>query len=121
MDEKFLKEIEQKLKKEKEVLEEELKSFAKKNKEIKDDWKTRFPKFDGEERDTETDEVEEYENLLPIEYSLEVRLRNVNRALEKIKKGIYGKCEKCGKFISQERLKICPEARTCKICKETKK
>jgi len=37
-------------------------------------------------------------------------------ALEKIKKAKYGKCEKCKKKITEERLKIYPEARTCNKC-----
>jgi len=70
---------------------------------------------------------------LPIEYTLELRLKDVNLALEKInlstklevntersqsiKKDKYGICEKCGRKISKERLKIFPEARTCSKCK----
>jgi len=37
----------------------------------------------------------------------------VNIALEKLAKGKYGKCEKCGKEIEKERLEIHPAARFC--------
>jgi len=39
-------------------------------------------------------------------------------ALEKIEKGRYGNCEKCGKEIDEKRLKISPEARFCLNCKK---
>jgi RNA polymerase-binding transcription factor DksA len=44
-------------------------------------------------------------------------LRDINLALEKIKKGNYGICEKCGKEIEIDRLEAIPEARFCKNCK----
>lgn len=103
----------------KESLEKELSAFAKKTSE--DNWETKYPKMndDDEER---TDEVEEYENLLPVERSLEEKLKDVNIALEKIEKGTYGKCENCGEEgceceISEERLIVLPEAKTCNSCK----
>lgn len=119
-----MQKFKQLLENEKNIIEGELKKFAKKNKKLKGDWKTNFPDF-GEETggaalETAADEVEEYATLLPIEYNLEMRLKNINLALEKIKKGDkggYGVCEKCGKKISRERLDIYPEARTCKKCK----
>jgi len=49
---------------------------------------------------------------------LELRLKNINLALEKIEKGRYGNCEKCGKEIDEKRLKISPEARSCLKCKK---
>ncbi len=63
-----------------------------------------------------SDEVEEYITRLPLEHSLELRLRDINEALEKIKKGKYGKCEQCGKNIPQERLRVSPEAKKCMKC-----
>ncbi len=117
MNKKLITELKQKLEKEKELLEKELQSFAKKNKNLKGDWITRYPKFNGGERDEETDELEEYEALLPVEQNLELRLKDIKLALEKIKKGKYGICEKCKKPISEQRLRACPEAKTCSKCK----
>ncbi len=97
----------------KEELEKELGEFAVKT--SKDNWETKYPQMDGDEED-KTDEVEEYENLLPIEKSLEEKLKDVNTALEKIEKGEYGKCA-CGELISEERLSVLPEAKTCDVCK----
>jgi len=118
MNKKLLLESKQKLEKERTIIEEQLKRFAKKDERLKGDWDTRFPKWDGGEAgsgalEKAADEVEEYSTLLPIEYNLELKLKNIDLALEKIKKGKYGMCEKCGKKIDEKRLKIYPEARFC--------
>ncbi len=121
MDKKFLEEIKAKLEEEKKLIEKELKSFANKDVKLKENWNTKYPQFtDRIERrriEEAADEVEEYTDLLPIEHSLELLLRDINLALKKIKKGTYGKCEKCKKAISKERLKAYPEARFCMKCK----
>jgi len=115
------KKLKQELEQEKVRIEELLKRFAKKDEKLKGDWDTIFPKWDGEAGgaglEKAADEVEEYSTLLPIEYTLELKLRNIDLALEKIKKGKYGICEKCGKEIAEQRLKIYPEARFCLKCK----
>jgi len=121
MSRKTLERLKQKLKKEKKVLEKALKSFAKKDKKLPGDWDTRFPHWNGEAGgaalEKAADEVEEYSTLLPIEYSLETRFKNISLALEKIKRGKYGICEKCQKSIRIKRLKVSPEARFCLKCK----
>lgn len=115
------KKYKEKLELEKKRVEGELESFAKKDEKLKHDWDTRFPKFDSDSGNQQPEdaagEVEEYVSKLPIEYSLETRLRDINVALERIKKGDYGKCENCRKRISEERLQVAPEARFCLKCK----
>ena len=66
------------------------------------------------------DEVEEYDNLLSLEHNLELRLKDINWALEKIPAGNYGICEKCGKEIEKQRLMVAPEAKLCIKCNESK-
>jgi len=121
MDKETLKNLKNKLEKEKENIEKELQGFAKKDLRIKGNWKTKFPHFDGgvgsQRMEEAADEVEEYLTLLPIESRLELKLKETNSALEKIKKGGYGKCEKCKKDIPLNRLKAYPEARACLKCK----
>ncbi|MFC1700806.1 TraR/DksA family transcriptional regulator [Patescibacteria group bacterium] len=123
MDKKIIKELKNKLKQDKKRLTKDLRSFAKKDPKIKGNWMTRFP-FLGASRsldDSNAEEVESYAALLPVEHALELRLKDVNLALDKIEKGDsgdYGKCEKCGKEINVERLKINPEARACMDCVE---
>lgn len=119
MDKNVIEKIKEKLEKGKLSIEQELKNFAKKDKSVKDDWDAKYPEFDSagsQQMEEAADEVEEYATRLPIEHNLELRLKNINLALEKIKNGSYGKCEKCGKEISEERLKIYPEAKLCKDC-----
>jgi len=116
MDKNLLKKIKGKLEKEKERLEKTLASFAEKDKKLKGDWDTRMPKMDSGRLEEETDEVEEFSNLLPIKNTLELELEKINLALKKIKQEKYGICEKCKEPIPQIRLKIYPQAKYCKKC-----
>lgn len=110
-----LKKHRENLEKEAKELEGELKQFAVKDPEVKDDWDTKFPSFGDvrEDQDENTSEVEDYENKMGVEHELELRLAEINLALEKIKKNAYGFCEKCGVAIEKDRLEINPEARYC--------
>ncbi len=47
----------------------------------------------------------------------EARLREIDHALDHIRDGIYGICERCGRQIDPERLRIVPEATLCVSCK----
>jgi len=58
--------------------------------------------------------------------SMNLRLRDrelvlwkkINKALEKIEKGTFGICERCGEDISTKRLEARPVAELCIRCKE---
>jgi DnaK suppressor protein len=65
----------------------------------------------------ESDEAEEIGNQLAVAQDLKTRLEDVEVALEKIRIGKYGICEKCGKEIEEEILDIDPESRLCKESK----
>lgn len=110
-----MKKYEKKLKKQKKELETMLQKFAKEDEKPEGDWDSVFPDF-TKKLEESADEVEEYTSLRSIEHSLELKLKRTNEALEKIKKGTYGKCEKCEKEISEERLEVVPEAKFCKEC-----
>ncbi|MGA2417729.1 MAG: TraR/DksA family transcriptional regulator [Candidatus Staskawiczbacteria bacterium] len=118
MDKKLIDELKTKLESEKKSIKKELESFASEDPNLKHNWDTRYPNREDGDKDEEADEVQEYDNALSLEYSLELKLKDVNMALEKIEKGTYGICEKCGKKITEERLLACPEARTCLRCNE---
>lgn len=111
------KNIKESLEQEKQALEKQLATFATKDPHLKGDWDSRFPKFD-EDMEGAANEVEEYSSRLPVEFSLEVRLRDINAALEKIEHGKYGQCEKCGKKIEKEKLEISPATRFCMKCQK---
>jgi DnaK suppressor protein len=118
LNEKQIEELKKLLEKNKALLEEMLGRFAKKDKTTKDDWDTIFPVTGNSDMEEMTDAVEEYVSLLPVEHSLELKLRDVNEAIEKIKKGTYGKCEICKKNISFQKLSIVPETKKCKNCSQ---
>ncbi len=125
MNKKTVEELKQKLEKEKIAIEEQLKKFATKDEHMKGDWDTRFPKLDSNvsgsaSLEAAADEVEEYSTLLPQEHSMELKLQNINLALEKTKNGQYGVCENCKKEIPLERLNVSPESRLCLNCGNNK-
>lgn len=45
-----------------------------------------------------------------------LELRRIDEALERIRKGQYGRCEDCGEPIESERLRALPETRRCVQC-----
>lgn len=122
MGKKLLKQLKEKLEKQKNAIETEFRKFATEDEKLKGDWDTKYPRHDGgvgsQALEDAADQVEEYVTFLSLEHNMELRLQDVNLALEKIKKGNYGKCEKCGKKISDERLKVYPEARRCNKCEK---
>lgn len=61
-----------------------------------------------------SDKFEEYGQNQGLVNSLEVRLANITRALEKIEKNEYGTCEISNTPIELDRLEANPAARTCK-------
>ena len=126
MDKKLLEELKQRLITQKASLEKELESFAKEDKNLANNWDARYPNHENGSMEEEADEAQEYDNLLSLEHSLELKLKDVNSALKKIsgeqsrtiEKGNYGICEKCGKKMDIKRLNACPEAKICIKCKK---
>jgi RNA polymerase-binding transcription factor DksA len=117
------KEILEKIKKDllerKSQIENELAGFAKKDDHIKDNYRSEFPDYNTDNKEDENaGEIAEYTDNLSIEYSLETTLRDINKALDKIEKGNYGKCSYCGKEIPEERLLARPASSSCVDCKE---
>ncbi len=54
---------------------------------------------------------------LALRDNTENELRKIDDALQKMADGAYGKCEKCGREISLERLEAMPATTFCKDCK----
>lgn len=106
MEKKLIEELRGKLEAEKKNVQKELESFAEEDPNLKHNWDTIYPNREDGDKDEEADEVQEYDNKLSLEYSLELKLKDVNEALEKMENGTYGKCEKCGKEIEKERLRV---------------
>ncbi len=133
MNQTIINSAKEKLEKTKADLEHELEKIAEKDEKTEGDWDAKFPQFDREESgsgalEKAADEVEEYNTRLSLEHNLELRLKDINTALEKINKfvpgaiasGNYGKCENCQKEINLERIEIYPEARMCSECETAK-
>lgn len=113
MDKKIIEELKKKLEEQKASIQKELESFATEDPNLKHNWETKYPNREDGDKEEEADEVQQYENMLSLEHSLESKLKDVSIALEKIENGTYGICEKCGKEIEKERLEAAPEAKFC--------
>lgn len=116
MDQEIISELKHKLIDEKNLIEKDLSSFARKDLKAKGGWDTIYPEMGDAQTgahlslEEAADEVEEYENLTAREQSLESRLAEINRAFERMKNGRYGLCIKCQKEIPIERLRANPAA-----------
>lgn len=119
MSRNFLKEVEEKLEKQKEELETQLKKLGERSKRLRNGFEVNFPKF-GDKEDENADEVSAFSDRFSLGVNLEKRLEEVNLALEKIKQGTYGLCESCQGKISEERLRAFPTAKVCLSCKDKK-
>ncbi len=65
--------------------------------------------------DNATD-IAEQERDLALIGTLQERMRDVDRALERLGAGTYGACERCGEMIAPERLEARPFATSCVNC-----
>lgn len=118
--EKNLEELRIALEKERDLLTKELETIATPDPNVKGDWDVKHSEW-GENQITSQEELESGESVNEIDEdmknkalsdSLELRLKDVNDALERIKEGTYGICEFCKKEIPIERLKANPAAKT---------
>jgi DnaK suppressor protein len=119
MTRKKLEEFKKLLLQKKEELETDLSNLGSENPKLKGDYQTKYPQY-GDSLEDSAMELESYIEALPIEYRLEKKLALVKEAIKKIEKGKYGVCEKCGRNISEARLKIVPEAKFCVKCQGQK-
>ena len=116
MEQKLLEELKRQLQTKKQQFEDQLSEFATKDPNLKDDWDTTYPRVPQGNLEEAADEVEEYSTKLNVEFNLETQLKDVNNALDKIEKGVYGICQMCKNPISAERLNASPEANLCQSC-----
>jgi RNA polymerase-binding transcription factor DksA len=105
------------LQKEASVIENELGTLGRKNVTTYSDWEAVQPEMDRDraEEGEVADNIEQYESNSAVLNQLEIRLNEVKNALEKIEKGVYGKCEVGGETIELDRLEANPAATTCKV------
>ena len=58
-------------------------------------------------------DVADRQTAMALAGTVDVDLRRVDAALERVEKGTYGRCEVCGRPVEDERLEVTPTARTC--------
>ncbi|HEX7586281.1 MAG TPA: TraR/DksA C4-type zinc finger protein [Patescibacteria group bacterium] len=114
-DKETIAELKAALLKEKETLEHDLSKIARPVDRAKGDYETSFTEI-GNDREDNTSEVEQYADDLPVEITLEKKLKDILEALEEMERGDYGICKNCNQEISLERLRANPAARTCINC-----
>jgi len=63
-------------------------------------------------------EMEEQGRARALLGELEGQLADLDRALERVRQGSYGICERCGQPIDPARLEAVPETTLCLSCKQ---
>jgi len=117
LDKKTLEKIQNDLVKRKKKILADLGEIAKKDPALgEDEYKPAFPEY-GDKPDENAQEIAEYTTNLAEEDMLEKTLRDIDSALDRIKKGTYGICKYCGKPIDPRRLMAQPTAGACIECK----
>ena len=61
-------------------------------------------------------DVAEQATNLALRRHLEGQLKEIERAIARAERGTYGMCERCGKPIAEERLRVIPSASLCIDC-----
>jgi|SRR3989344_1617373 len=109
------KKTKEKLEKERDILLEELRDMGKLNGET-GEWEAtpeELPSPESDQNDM-ADRFENFEARSSMMKTLEPRLNDVLRALKRLGRDSFGKCEVCKKDIEEARLEANPAARTCK-------
>ena len=67
---------------------------------------------------SEASEYEGHDRIAAVKANLAKGLEQIKKALGRLSRGGYGKCEKCGTRIDQKRLEAFPEATLCFACEK---
>ena len=104
---------------EKKLLEDELGSLGRINKET-GEWEATPEVQTNPEADENdlADRAEDFGERTGTMSALTARLDDIDKALKAIEDGTYGTCEICGKPIEEDRLEANASALTCKSCME---
>lgn len=61
-------------------------------------------------------ELENGETLVALDREVNAELREIDRALQRLKDGTFGECTRCGETISEKRLAALPYTSLCIDC-----
>ena len=75
---------------------------------------------DNASPDTDAEEQFGHARTSAINEELDIKIRQIKKALSRIKIGKYGVCANCGDMIDTDRLMIYPEATLCVKCEAKK-
>lgn len=106
------------LAKELQNIDSQLKEIASENPVVKGDFDVRVEDL-GDSLEDSAQEMASLDQRQALVDSFERRRKEVVHAMEKIKAGTYGKCEKCSADIQKERLTAMPVAALCITCAKT--
>ncbi len=116
IDQKTVKTIEKQLLGQKKQIMEDLSGISRHDEHENDDRTSKFPEY-GDKPDENAQEINDYTTNMMAEKVLEKSLVDINNALDRIKKGNYGRCKYCDNPIAEKRLLARPTANSCVSCK----
>lgn len=116
LNENAVAEIEKILTAQKAQILHELSEISQKDGHEADNTSTKFPEY-GDKPDENAQEITDYSTNMATEKVLEKSLADIEKSLERIKKGTYGTCKYCGNPIAEKRLLARPTASSCVTCK----
>ncbi|MFA5000032.1 MAG: TraR/DksA C4-type zinc finger protein [Patescibacteria group bacterium] len=116
LDKKTLENIEKELLAQKKQIMADLAKLSRKDDHEADETSAKFPEY-GDKPDENAQEIADYSTNIVAEKVLEKSLEDINKTLERIKKGNYGICKYCGQPIAEKRLLARPTASSCISCK----
>lgn len=97
----------------KNILLKQQKQVEKEIKEIEKDDPAKEVLIESSEPGTDSYIADAHTRIMALVETLKKMNNNIQEALQKIGKGTYGKCEKCGKKIEIGRLMAMPTAQYC--------
>jgi len=97
-----------------------LSEIAKENPAVEGDFKVRMQNIGSSEEDNAQEQAA-FERDFALKEQLEKELREIQRALEKIRTGTYGTCDSCSSNILQRRLEVMPIANFCVSCAQKRR
>lgn len=115
MDQEQIQKFTERLKAQQREITDQLHESTNEDSMEKDKVQTKWENLGDKDEDNAV-EVADFQDSISLERNLETSLGRIEKALDKVKAGIYGICEKCGKEIELARLEAYPEAELCMTC-----